>query len=220
MNLFQTIANPALRPDFLRRCKWTVPAREIFREDYKIYKRGGLSFRNISNPVERALKTYFRLSFSFGGKMRSGGFQVSPCDREPIKEVARWSNMLRRIVEIGEFWRNTCIENMEYHKCITMYGQYEDVVLFCDPPYSGTEYYYSVRFTTADHVFLAEQLSSTLAPVVMTLYDNALVRKLYPADLWLYENVETTTNSSNRWGKNQPKKRVDELILTRKDKTR
>jgi len=216
VHLFKVIADPALRQDFLRRCKWTVPSRKMFNDDHEIYRHNGLSFRTVKDPVDRALKMYFRLSFCFGGKVRSGGFQVSPCDREPIKEVSRWNNMLRRIVHIGHFWRNTVIENQHYQDCIKMYGGYKDVVLFCDPPYVGTEDYYSITFRRADHVFLAEQLLSTPAPVVCTYYDDDLVRSLYPEEHWEYFPIQVTKNSNNRWCKEQPKQKASELIIVKR----
>jgi len=217
VNLFRVVANPEMRPQCLKRCKWTIPSRQMFQFDHEVYKRGGLSFRNVSCPIDRALKTYYRLSFCFGGKMRSGGFQISPCDREPIKEVSRWNNMLRRMTTIGEFWRNTAIENLHYQDAIRIYGQYKDVVIFCDPPYMGTENYYSTEFGTADHVFLAEQLATTPAPVVCTYYDHPMLRELYPDNRWDYHPVQATKNSSNQWGNDQPKQKVTELIITRKE---
>ncbi|MFA6063931.1 MAG: DNA adenine methylase [Gallionella sp.] len=213
VNMFRVLADKQLLNDLLFKLHWTPCSRRIFQDDYSVYLRGGLSFRLITDPIERARATLYRHLFSWGGKARSGGFSVSTGDRCAIKEVGRYQRVLTKLDEIGAYFRGTCIENLDYQAAITMYGQKRNHVLFCDPPYIGTENYYAETFKEADHVFLSEQLNQIPAAVVLTYYDVPLVHELYPESLWQYETVCVTKNCQLKQGN---KKKLAELILTRK----
>ena len=194
VNLFRVIANHAQRSELLRRLRWLPPARRIFEDDYAAYRRNGFTSAYITDPVERARVTFYRHHMAFGGKTRSGGWTCSTGDRGRLKEAYRYRNALRRIVEMTQFWRETAIENLHYSELISKYGRRPGVVLFCDPPYVGTETIYAHPFTKADHTFLAQQLTDCQAPSVCTYYDDPLVRSLYPPDLWTWTPIESTKN--------------------------
>lgn len=215
VNLFRVMADRPRRQELLRILRWHPPSRRIYDEDYALYVRGGFSFSAIADPVDRARATFFRMSFCFGGKIRSGGFQITANDRAEIKELLRYRNVLRNFASIGQFFHGTVIENLHYQDAIRIYGENRATVLFVDPPYMGTEDYYSHPFTTGDHVFLAQQLLTTPAPVVCTFYEHPLVTQLYPESHWWYERFEATKNSANMIPGSK-KIKVAELILTRK----
>ena len=210
--LFRIIADPIDRPKLLKQCKWMPPSRQLYEEDHRIYIKGGLSFRLIPNKIDRARAIFYRSNYAFGGKVRSGGFQVSYADRDPIKEVSRWENLLRRFVQVGEFWRGTVIENKHYSEVISNYGRSAQAVLYFDPPYDGTEMYYSAAFTSADHTFLAHQLADMKANAVGTYYDTPLVRSLYPEDRWEYHEIAQNQNLNIT----MQKKKVKQLILVKR----
>jgi DNA adenine methylase len=211
--LFRCLANPASRTDLLQRLTWTPVCRRIFTDDYAIYLRGGFSFSLLTDPVERSRATLYRQLLSWGGKGRSGGFSAGTGDRKAIKEVLRYQNVLAKLDAIGEFFRGTCIENLDYQDAVRLYGAKPNCVLFCDPPYDGTELYYSQAFGRADHVFLAHLLSAAPAPCVCTYYDSPLIRELYPRNRWTWETVVATRNSQLRKGN---KAKTEEVILTKR----
>jgi DNA adenine methylase len=177
VNLFRVLADPPLRRQLLKILRWQPLSRRIYTDDYKGYRANMFSFSHLKDPVARARAMLYRSLLTFGGKMRSGGFQVSTADRPYIKELGKYQSILRTIVEIGEFFRSTIIENLPYQKCISLYGKLRSTVLFIDPPYPELQRYYSCDFTEADHVFLAQQLVETPAPVVCTFYDTETVSR-------------------------------------------
>lgn len=211
-NLFRCLADPWSRQLLLRTLRWTPVSRYIFEEDYQRYLRGGFSFALVTDPVERARATLYRQLLAWGGKGRCGGFSPSSGDRQAVKEVRRYRSVLKKLVSIGEFFRGTCIENLHYQDAVSTYGQKRNHVLFCDPPYDGTEMYYSEHFGRADHVFLAHMLRDLPAAAVCTYYDTPLIRELYPRAIWKWETVCVTRNSQLAKG-NKPKS--DELVLTK-----
>lgn len=212
-NLFRCMSNPATRSQLLQRLRWTPPCRRIFAEDYAIYLRGNFSFSLLADTIERARATLYRQLLSWGGKGRSGGFSASSGDRCGIKEVRRYQSVLRKLAAIGQYFRGTIIENLDYRDCVNLWGQKLNIVLFCDPPYVGSENYYSQTFTTADHTFLAHFLTNVPAQAVCTYYDHPLIRELYPESLWKWEVIVTTKNCQLKAGN---KKKMEECILTKR----
>lgn len=213
VNLFRVVADREQRRALFQLLRWTPPARAIFEEDHVRYVAGGFSFCAIADPVQRARATFYRHMFSFGGKVRSGGFSVSIKDEYHIKEVGRYRNTLKRLVRAGEFFRTTVIENQHYSDLIRFYGRRSEVCLFCDPPYLGTEDCYSHRFKGADHVFLAEQLNACKAAVVITYYDSPILRELYSPPIWTWTSIQATKNSQLLRGN---KAKTDEWVITKK----
>jgi len=179
----------------LRKLRFTPPSRQVYAEDYEAFRAHGLSFSCYTDPVERERATFYRHHFTFGGKVRSGGFSVSTGNRYGIKEARAYSNALRRLAEFGKFFRETIIECLDYQELIAKYGHRRNCVLYCDPPYVDTERLYAHQFTRGDHVFLANALFHSPAHVVCTYYDHPLIRELYPPQFWLWESVQATKNS-------------------------
>lgn len=146
--------------------------------------------------------------------MRSGGFAVTTCDRPTIKEVSRYQKVLRDFAAVGEFFKNTVIENLDFRDVLKRYGNKKGTVLFIDPPYPDFTCY-SYELTNNDHYILAEMLATVTAPIVCTYYDHPLIHKLYPEGLWkdgkwLYERVQGFKN-----GRTGKPRSVTECIISR-----
>jgi DNA adenine methylase len=212
VNLFKVIGDDHFRPALLKLIRLTPPSREIFEDHYRDYVAHGLSFGHVSDPVERAFRIFYRLQFAFGGKLRSGGFTLSTGDRTTIKEILRYRNSLKRLAGLAGFFRDTAIEHLDFSECISIYGRRSGVVLFVDPPYIGTENYYSRQLSRADHAFLAHQLACCKAPVVCTYYDAPEIRELYSEAKWQWSPIETIKNSQRKGGQNK----AIEWVLSRK----
>jgi DNA adenine methylase len=213
--LMRVMAHPVLRQQLFKRLRWTPPSREIFDELRLGFGRNCYSFKYLMpDHIGRAAATFYLHQFSFGGKGRSGGMSVSVGDRPSIKEVGRYNLKLRALAKIGEYMRHTVIEHLDYRECISLYDKI-NCVLFCDPPYIGTEKYYCHHFSHADHVMLAKYLEMSKAAVVLTYYDEPLIRELYPETGWTWHRIEATKNSQFRGG--QKVKMAEFVICKRAD---
>ena len=212
VNLFRVISDNPKRQLLLKMLRWLPPSRRIFNDDAEKYVAGGFSFSSCEDPIERARRTLYRHCFAFGGKIRSGGFAISTGDRDRIKEVYRYWNVLRKLGRIGSLFRLVLIENLHYQDLIKLHGKPAHC-LFVDPPYDGTEDVYSRRFGRADHVYLAEQLSSVRSNVVVTYYSTPLIRSLYPEQSWNWNLIQATKNCCLRAGNKQI---TNEFLITRK----
>lgn len=195
VNFFRVLANDHDRVRLFRMLKALPVSRRIYEEDFEQYRAGGLSFCRVVDPVERARKTLYRHLFTFGGKVYNGGFQVSFNDPDRIKEVTRYRNVLKKLAQVGAIFRQALIENLHYAQLISTWGNRKNVVLYVDPPYDGTEHYYTRGFARFDHLFLAEQLAEVSAPVVCSYYATDLIRSLYPKKVWTWQPITATRNS-------------------------
>ncbi len=214
-NLFRVISGRTSRRELLAQARWMPGGRRLYDDWRGIYVHGGNSFCLIADPVQRALATLYRLNYAYGGKIRSGGFLVSFSeDRREVKEPSAWFSRLRRMVALGEHWRNTVIEELPYQQLIHAYGRRPGVVLYFDPPYFGTENYYSRKWTEQDHIDLASALSAAPAPAAVSYYDCPQARALYPEERWEYLTIGMTKNVSN--GKSIPKPKTVEVLIIKK----
>lgn len=216
VHFFRTLAAPAQRPKLIRYLRSLPMSRSIFRKWLDVYAARGRSFAGVEDPIERAAAIFYLSSFCYGGKIKNGGFAASLSDANQCKEISRYRSVLRQLADVGQFWRGTVIENLHFSECITAYCRRPGVILYCDPPYMGTEYYYSTAFSKADHVFLAEQLSSAPCRVAVSYYDHPTIRELYrPEDGWRYHEKSTVKNSQGKARNRAPKQQVTELLLVK-----
>jgi DNA adenine methylase len=213
VNLFRVISDDGNRQKLFRVLRWLPPSRKVFNDDLVKYVAGGFSFAACEDPIERARRTFYRHMFAFGGKTRCGGFAVSLNNADRIKEVARYRNSLRKLVRIGNLFREAVIENLHYQELIRIYGRSASNVLYVDPPYDGTEDCYSRSFSRGDHVFLAHQLAEIPAKVVVSYYDTPLIRSLYPANRWDWQSIQATKNCCLTRGN---KVITDEFVIVKK----
>lgn len=213
VNLFRCIGDPRKNRSLRHRLSSMPPSRELFNEGYKIFTDGGRSFSSLRvQQIERAARTIYHQLFSFGGKTISGGFSVSLRDRHGIKEVARYSNVRRRIESCCDFWMNTLIEQLHFTDVFEMYGSQPGALLYCDPPYDGTERYYS-GFSRHDHETLSELASTCEAHVAISYYRTPMIENLYPSSMWEIVPIEATKNSQFI---GRQKAKSSEILIIRK----
>lgn len=217
INLFKVMACREQRQELLKRLRWTPLSRQIFDEDYAIFKKGEMSFANILDPVERARKTFLRQALVFGGKITTGGFCVSTTGRRRIKELGKYRDNLKKMNVIGEFFRQTIIENLDWELCIKRYGNLRNTVIFSDPPYGVVQKYYVRTMKEKEHRLLAEKLTAIEAPVICTMLDNDFTRTVYPEKTWKRIETKSIKNRGlTTFG--HIKKHIEEIILVKKDR--
>ena len=211
VNFFRVLRDDELRPRLMRRLKNTPMARQEYALSSRIYFNGNNSFSAL-DPVERAAAIFWRCNYSYGGKYRSGGFAVSTSDRACVKENKTYWNRLKNLHKVAEFWRHTVLESLDFRKLIAAYGNRENVVMYCDPPYYGTENYYSAPFDRESHRDLADLLNTIKSGSVVSYYDFPGMSDLYPEDRWHWERFEATKNMSQPGAKAVT---AQEILLTR-----
>ena len=106
------------------------------------------------------------------------------------------------------------IENKDFEKLIDQYDRPESL-FYCDPPYFETEdYYEDVGFTKADHIRLAERLSSIEGKYLLSYNDCPEIRELYESRGARIESISRLSNIAQRY---EAGKQYDELIISNYD---
>lgn len=106
------------------------------------------------------------------------------------------------------------IENKDFEKLIDQYDRPESF-FYCDPPYFETEdYYEDVGFTKADHIRLADRLSSIEGEYLLSYNDCPEIRELYESRGARIESISRLSNIAQRY---EAGKQYDELIISNYD---
>lgn len=158
VNLFRCVKH---HPRELRReLAYTLNSREEFAAYRQQIDAGGLT------DIQRAARYFMIIKLSYGSDRRTYG--------------ARHSNVTRMVdylQKAHERLSSVVIEHRSYKEIIQRYDR-PDTLLYLDPPYHGTERYYS-GFGEDDHLQLFGLLSKAQGKFVLSYNDDAFVRETY-----------------------------------------
>lgn len=154
-------------PEFIKAFEYLLVSRQIF-EEYKVADPQKL------NDIERAVRFYYLVHFSFGARMQS--FIISPTG---VKYVLK--TLDQEIRQARERLLNTIIENRDFEKLILSYDR-PTTVFYCDPPYYGLTGYGSQGsgvFSVDDHIRLRDILTQIQGRYLLSINDHPDIRELY-----------------------------------------
>ena len=100
------------------------------------------------------------------------------------------------------------IENKDFENLISVYDR-KDALFYLDPPYVGTERYYSAAFSMKDHERLADVLKHIKGKFVLSYNNVAWIHELYSQ----YPCKEVTRNNTLA-GNASNRERYKEVIIT------
>ncbi|MCO1599740.1 DNA adenine methylase [Desulfosporosinus nitroreducens] len=153
---------------FIQAFNYLLISREIFQK-YKALSIAGTS------DVNRAVRFYYLLHFSFGALMKD--FMITPLKKPPMVLERVRDN----IISVRDRLVNTIIENRDVEKIISSYDR-SSTFFYCDPPYYGLTDYTSQGskpFSKEDHVRLKECLSKIQGKFLLSINDHPEIRELY-----------------------------------------
>ncbi len=128
------------------------------------------------NDIERAIRYFYIMSFAHKGKY-NGGFSVIP-DANYIQKL-QWKKGC--LTYVSNRMKNCLVMNKSYEKVITANNR-ENVLLYLDPPYSGTENYYKKlanSFTKVDHIKLRDLLREFKGVFILSYEADDFIADLY-----------------------------------------
>ncbi|NLK87713.1 MAG: DNA adenine methylase [Clostridiaceae bacterium] len=159
INLFKCVKYH--RPELQRELSFMLNSRELFEIFKAQYNVHGMT------DIQRAARFFFLLKTSYGSNGRSYG-----CIK---KNISIMSTYLERVEK-----RLSCviIENKDFEDLIKVYDK-PDALIYCDPPYYGTEKYYQVMFSESDHQRLYKTLCNIKGKFILSYNDCDYIRKLY-----------------------------------------
>lgn len=161
-----------------KECQYLINSREIFSDFKQQLNTKGLT------DIQRSARFLYILKISYGADLSSYG-RYSKSLHTSIDMLLKVSERLKKVV----------IENMNYDNLILSYDS-EDTLFYLDPPYFGSEKYYSSQFTKEDHIKLAKLLRQIKGKFILSYNDDPFIRDLY-SDFHI-EEIARTNNLNHR----------------------
>ena len=177
VNLFRCIKYHC--NELQRELSYMLNSRELF-EGFKAqcYIKG-------MTDIQRAARFFMLIKTSYGSDIRSFG-----CVKKDI------GIMIKYLDSIQERLLQVVIENKSYQDIIKVYDK-PDALFYIDPPYYGTEKYYSEAFTVEDHIQLCNMLNEVKGKFVLSYNDCEYIRKLYSK--FFIEQISRNHNLAGRY---------------------
>lgn len=156
------------------------------RELYEKWKKESLPL----DPFDRAVRFFYlnRSAISRGNaaEVPSSGWRHSASSSQ--NPAMGYVNACEAIKAFAKRMQGVMIERKDFREIIEKYDSAE-ALFYVDPPYIGREKYYAGGFTEQDHIELAELLNNCKAKVMISYYDDPLLKKLYKN--WYVETHQT-----------------------------
>lgn len=185
-NLFYVVAFKF--PEFEEKINRLVYSRALYKKFFNELKLKHLTLNELGD-VDLAIKTYFMLTASFGGKINANSFKVD-YSRGGAKT---FFNSLSKLEAIHNRLKNVVIEYLNYDKILEKYLNRDDTFVYLDPPYFEAERYYDVRFTLEDHKHMLDLLKQAKCKWLLSGYSNPL----YDEELKDFYRIEIPTVKSS-----------------------
>ena len=137
---------------------WMLQSRETFMQC--LNQRG-------ETDIQRAARYFYQIKGSFGCDTRT--FATAP---KPLINATEY------LTKVRERLQHVVIENLDFERLLKVYDR-PDALFYLDPPYHGTEKYYSAQFSQADHERLRGVLESVKGKWLLSYNDDDYIRELY-----------------------------------------
>ena len=162
-----------------------LPYSEVVFQKCKEDLQSGNAMSNLNRAV-----AYYYVSFgAYRGRMDNPLFMISTSAdtnrAETYKKNVQW------ILKLSKRLQNVEILNRDFRKVLHSYNA-EDVFVYADCPYLGTEDYYDYVFTVQDHKDLAGMLKSHKGKFALSSKAKKELRKLYRSNNHYVLNFEDT----------------------------
>lgn len=188
VNLFRCVK---YHPDALQKeLEFTLNSREQFFDAREQAEVRGMT------DIQRAARFYVLIKESFGIDLRSFGMRTRDMERA-VNYLEKASERLRSVV----------IEHQDFEKVIKNHDR-ETTLFYLDPPYYGTESYYTEKFPQEDHIRLKNLLDGIKGKFILSYNDCGYIRGLYKD-----YGITETDRAHNLVGGGKTKPRYKEVLV-------
>ncbi len=172
-----------------RELRFVTVSRELFNNYKSQLNAEGLT------DIQRAARYFTVIKSSFGSNRKNFG-----CSKKNL------FSGIERFSEIHTRLQNTIIENNDFVSLIKTYDR-ANALFYCDPPYFGTEKYYSDDFKE-NHENLSSTLSNIKGKFILSYNDCEYIRNLYRE-----YNIMSVYRCNNLRSKNGEVGKYNEIII-------
>ena len=181
-NLYMVIRD---RPSEFVSAVMKLPYSEVVFQRFK----EELKSADTMSELDRAV-AYFYVSFgAYRGRMDNPLFHISTT--ADTNRAEDYHKSIQWILQLSKRLQNVEILNRDFRKVLKSYNA-ENVFVYADCPYLGTEDYYENVFSMQDHKDLAEMLKSHKGKFALSAKAKKDLRKLYRSNNHYVLNFEDT----------------------------
>lgn len=144
--------------EFYRQFKYIYNSQSYF--DY---------FQNneVITDIQKAIKAYYKYAFSFSSKGSTFSYESN-----------NFNSLKKRIDDISKRFAWVIVSNRSYEYIIDRFNK-KNTFMYLDPPYLGSEYFYSIPFTENDHQTLNNKLLSFKGKFILSYNNSDTIREMY-----------------------------------------
>lgn len=165
---------------------------------------------NVKDPIEKAVLTLFAYNASFSGSRK--GFSYSYCRNV----VTEYFNKVDAVRNASERLQDVILLNYDFRDVLYTFRNDKNLIIYADPPYWGSEYYYEdVGFNDNDHFDLADLFNKANYKILISYYYFDKLPELYPVGKWRYYKVEQKKHCTKIDGTNR--RSATELLISNYD---
>lgn len=159
VNLFRCVKYHC--DELQKEIRWVLNSREMFFDI-----RDQADCRGFTD-IQRAAQYYTLIKESYGSDARSYG-----CSKRNILSTIDYLSKVQKRLQ------NTVVENKDFESLIKVYDR-AGALFYLDPPYHGSERYYTNLFTEEDHRRLAAILKGIKGKFILSYNDDSFIKELY-----------------------------------------
>jgi DNA adenine methylase len=191
--------------EFYKKVKFLIYSREIFN----VIKKEIENTKIQSIPdVDRAVKVFYLHNTSFSGTGTSFAYGLAK------SRAVIYNRKIKKLESISKRLKDVLIEALDFEEVIKKYDT-KDTLFFLDPPYFGTEFYYSTSdlfFEYEDHLRLLQLVKNIKGKFILTTYENELYStELKDFNLITFDVVKYST-ATTKLTANKKKLRAKEFV--------
>lgn len=191
-NFYAVLRDPQLAEELVRRLELTPYSRKEYYDCLS-------SWKDCSDPVEKARRWYYVQATSFNGRFGAGiRTSAVATSRGMSAFVSAYQTHVERIREVAERFRRVIIENLDFAEVVKRYDT-PQTVFYADPPYvrekRNKTSTYVHEISLDDHRRLVELALSTKGKWVISGYDHPVYEPLLGHG-WRKESLEVISRAA------------------------
>lgn len=181
-NLYQIIKSRT--SDFVSEVMRLPYSEVLFKEFKRILKE-----KQYTSDLHRAVVYYYVSFGAFRGRKDNPTFYISSNEQSNRAEL--YQKNIQRIIALSKRLQNVEILNRDFRAVLNCFDV-EDIFVYADCPYIGTEAYYENVFTEKDHIDLSVLLKVHRGKFALSSKAKKELRKLYRSNNHFVLNFEDT----------------------------
>lgn len=164
INLYRVIKNHL--DEFAKQYRFAVASREIFEKSKDTPP-------HVLTDIQRAARFLYIQKLSFGGKISSQTFGISPSSPPRFNVLRLEEDLSQAHLRLARAW----IEHLGWSECLNKWDR-DYSLHFMDPPYWQTEGY-GVPFALEEYEKLAEAMRKMKGSAILTINDHPEMKRIF-----------------------------------------